>query len=196
MLFSALTVECTLNFNHMTNVLGEHGLSGPGQQLPLLIGLFSFLRICWILIKESWLGKREDAEVGNAHPGVEKGSKVTRIENDQSRQGDAITSTPSPSNPPATPIQQHTHINSIPLLAAHPDRPWVQRVLVAYLPWLSDFGFFRRRHAQGFEAVRRGSEGLEMERTAVAYRNERKGGNVDVESLRGRKAGPSRETKI
>jgi hypothetical protein len=198
MLFSALTVECTLNFNHMSNVLGEHGLSGPGQQLPLLIGLFSFLRICWILIKASWLGQGEDAETEGTRPGFEKGSNVARTGNDGSRKGDATTGTSSPSNPPVIPIQQHGHLNSIPLLAAHADRPWVHRVLVAYLPWLADFGFFRKRQEHGFEAVRRGSEGLEMQRTAAAYNNERKGVdvNMDVESLRSRNVGPSRETEI
>jgi hypothetical protein len=46
--------------------------------------------------------------------------------------------------------------------------------------------------------VRRGSEGLEMQRTAAAYNNERKGVdvNMDVESLRSRNVGPSRETEI
>ena len=196
MLFSALTVEFTLNFNHMTNVLGEHGLSGPGQQLPLLIGLFSFLRICWILIKGSYLGQGEAAETGEPRPCVESESKMQRTATSQSGSGHGDAR--APLRPNASPVQQHAHLNSIPLLAAHTDRPWVQRVLVAYLPWLSDFEFFRKRQGQEFEAVRRGSGGLEMQRTAVAYENERKGGDVNthVESLRSRNVGPSKETNI
>lgn len=186
MLFSALTVEFTLNFNHMTNVLGEHGLSGPGQQLPLLIGLFSFLRICWILFKDKYLdsgGKpRDRPEQDNSLPRTSTAQSDKAVPN-------TTTSPPHPSVLPKNP-----HPNSIPLLAAHTDRSLAQRVLIVYLPWLSDFAFFHKRQGQGFEAVRRGSEGLEMQR--AGYENERKGGNVDVESLGSPGLGAAKELEI
>jgi hypothetical protein len=187
MLFSALTVEFTLNFNHMTNVLGEHGLSGPGQQLPLLIGLFSFVRICWILIKDKYLNRgEEDAAIETP----EGGKNLQRAGTGMSDV--AVTASKSPPHGPV--LQQHAHLNSIPLLAGHTDRPWVQRVMVAYLPWLSDFSLFGKGQQQRFQPVRRGSEGFEMQKTS--YDNGRKEADVDVENLGSRKAGPSKELKI
>lgn len=48
-----LSVEFTLNFNHVVGVLaGQSNDASAGQLLPLLIGLLSFVRILWILYKE------------------------------------------------------------------------------------------------------------------------------------------------
>ena len=72
LLFSALMVEFTLNFNHVTGVLGgrhEGGLQLPSQLLPFLVGLFSFIRICYQLFKtklaenESTTSNLDPAEV-------------------------------------------------------------------------------------------------------------------------------------
>ncbi|KAK3369972.1 hypothetical protein B0H63DRAFT_485866 [Podospora didyma] len=59
LLFSAVTVELTLNFNHVHNVLGggdngAGGLNLPSQLLPFLVGLFSFIRINYALFKSKW----------------------------------------------------------------------------------------------------------------------------------------------
>ncbi|KAK1760072.1 hypothetical protein QBC47DRAFT_312263 [Echria macrotheca] len=60
LLFSAVTVEVTLNFNHVHGVLGgkhDGGLQLPSQLLPFTVGLFSFLRIIYFLLKEKFGAK-------------------------------------------------------------------------------------------------------------------------------------------
>jgi hypothetical protein len=192
MLFSALTVEFTLNWNHMTNVLGEHGLSGPGQQIPLLIGMLSFLRIIWISIKNHYIDPslKPDEELETVAPeskstppppaatglGISSRANTfniaTSIKSNPTptpiRRAATTTSSPAPTRFPAN-QPQHTHLNSIPLLAAHTDRPLLSRFLVAYLPWIADFDYFRNdlrgkaQGGQGFEPVR--GTGLEMQKT-------------------------------
>ncbi|KAK3376828.1 hypothetical protein B0T24DRAFT_230306 [Lasiosphaeria ovina] len=73
LLFSAITVEITLNFNHVHNVLGggdngAGGLNLPSQLLPFLTGLFSFIRICYALFKEKWGGEKETTTATTATP--------------------------------------------------------------------------------------------------------------------------------
>jgi hypothetical protein len=56
MIYSALLVEFSLNFNHITGVLGgpnDNELHLPAQLLPLLLGAFGFVRICWLKF-EDW----------------------------------------------------------------------------------------------------------------------------------------------
>jgi len=57
LIFSAVTVEVTLNFNHANGVLGgrhDGGLQLPSQLLPFLIGMFSFLRTLYYLLREKF----------------------------------------------------------------------------------------------------------------------------------------------
>jgi hypothetical protein len=54
LLWAAITVELTLNWNHVLDTVGIRGLSTTGQQLPALIGAFTFLKVLWLLWKESW----------------------------------------------------------------------------------------------------------------------------------------------
>ncbi|KAI9170549.1 hypothetical protein HJFPF1_00017 [Paramyrothecium foliicola] len=62
LLFSAFSVEFTLNFNHVVGVLGGQGnaLSNPGQLLPFLVGLFGFVATIYALAKERLFPKIED----------------------------------------------------------------------------------------------------------------------------------------
>ncbi|KAF6808550.1 hypothetical protein CPLU01_15657 [Colletotrichum plurivorum] len=56
LIYSMLLVEFSLNFNHVSAVLGgpnENELHLPAQLLPLLIGTFGFVRTCYLLF-ESW----------------------------------------------------------------------------------------------------------------------------------------------
>ncbi|KAK0744250.1 hypothetical protein B0T18DRAFT_200477 [Schizothecium vesticola] len=65
LLFSATTVEVTLNFNDVHGVLGgkhDGGLQLPSQLLPFLIGMFSFLRIMYQLLREFFSKKEGDLE--------------------------------------------------------------------------------------------------------------------------------------
>lgn len=54
LLWSMVTVECTLNFNHIQSVLGgpENDLSNPGQLLPFLVGAFGFVQTVYGILKE------------------------------------------------------------------------------------------------------------------------------------------------
>ena len=46
--FGIFSIEINLNVNHVQGVLvGAPNIWTPGQQLPLFIGAFSFLRIAW-----------------------------------------------------------------------------------------------------------------------------------------------------
>ncbi|KAK5655575.1 hypothetical protein OQA88_5506 [Cercophora sp. LCS_1] len=64
LVWSAVTAEVTLNLNHVSGVLdGRHDgeLQLPGQFLPFLVGLFSFIRTCYQLLTEK-LGAVEEQE--------------------------------------------------------------------------------------------------------------------------------------
>ncbi|KAG9788029.1 hypothetical protein ABEF93_005053 [Exophiala dermatitidis] len=50
--FAMISIEFTLNLNHMNNVIGSMGLVGPGQLIPLAIGLMSLTRVLWILARQ------------------------------------------------------------------------------------------------------------------------------------------------
>ena len=67
LLFSAITVEFTLNFNHVKNVLGgKNGgeLHYPSQLLPFLVGTLGFLRTCYAVVKDRWLKEDRESSVG------------------------------------------------------------------------------------------------------------------------------------
>ena len=53
LLLAVLTVEFTLNWNHISGTTGSSGLNGTGQQLPLIIGAATFLRVIYLLAKEA-----------------------------------------------------------------------------------------------------------------------------------------------
>lgn len=61
-----ISIEFTLNLNHMNNVIGTLGLVGPGQLIPLAIGLLSLARVQYILARQHipWLRKKEDTDNG------------------------------------------------------------------------------------------------------------------------------------
>lgn len=52
-IFTIVCVEFTLVYNHVLGVLAGDGLASAGQLLPLLIGLFSTGRLCWIIYKDN-----------------------------------------------------------------------------------------------------------------------------------------------
>jgi hypothetical protein len=48
--WSIVSIELTINWNHLTGVTGTAALKGAGQLIPALIGTGGFLRIVWIMI--------------------------------------------------------------------------------------------------------------------------------------------------
>jgi hypothetical protein len=171
MIWAAVTVEMTLNYNHFTGVLGENGLSAPGQQIPLLIGLFSFVRIMYLIYKEYYLERHESTKETRGL-GIRKSGPGTSVE----------------AAPVPHPPEQHTHLNSIPLMARSGDRSLAYKMLVAWLPWLTDFRSFRTPRTDnglGIEPMKaNGGAAVEMHQTTKST-----GVDIDVESLGSRKAG-------
>jgi hypothetical protein len=120
-------VEMTLNWNHVTQVLGPNGnISYPAQLLPMMIGLLSFVRICWLLFKR-WRYPAED-------------------ENEGSREKLGGT--------PGAPETQQAGLGILQSSRAYPNgnddeadiarnRSLAERYMVAYLPWLSQFEFWK-----------------------------------------------------
>ncbi|KYG40601.1 hypothetical protein M433DRAFT_28108 [Acidomyces richmondensis BFW] len=61
--FSVISVEMTLNWDFVTEVQSRsHNIGTPSQLLPLLIGLFQFVRIAWLAIRDHFFGGEENAE--------------------------------------------------------------------------------------------------------------------------------------
>ena len=60
MVYSLLTVEFALNYNHVAGVLAGQGTASPGQLLPLLVGLFSLIRLLWIMYRERFIEQRDE----------------------------------------------------------------------------------------------------------------------------------------
>jgi hypothetical protein len=116
-------------------VIGPNGtISYPAQLLPMIIGALSFIRICWILFQK-WLNPEPDCCDENETP--------------------AGTLTESKGVPPATPNAGLGLLASPPLDSAVTGtrqdydqhithrRSLAMRYLVAYLPWLSQFEFWK-----------------------------------------------------
>jgi hypothetical protein len=70
-IYSMLKIEFTLNFNHVGMVLGGPGddeIELPAQMLPLLIGVFSFVRVSWL----TWSAHRaEEGSPAIANDGLD-----------------------------------------------------------------------------------------------------------------------------
>jgi len=129
LLFSAVTVEVTLNFNHVHGVLGgqhDGGLQLPSQLLPFLIGLFSFLRIIYYLLRESF-GVRDDTGKNKKcdDPSEEKVKSTVLVLPEATSPGK--TEAGGKSTPPPPPRADSYHIIA---------RSLVVRLLVGWLPWL------------------------------------------------------------
>lgn len=63
MIFTVFCVEFTLNFNHVAGVLAGEGNAAPGQLLPLLVGLFSLVRLLWIIYKQRIVERTVDRKL-------------------------------------------------------------------------------------------------------------------------------------
>jgi hypothetical protein len=122
LIFSAIMVECTLNFNNVMNVLGgdhDGGLQLPSQLLPFLVGFFSFIRICYQLFKRRQMGLRTALDVPAGMPREEA-------------EEPPMNSSAASSEPPHGPADRTSSWGD------ERQRKWplVIRYLVAWLPWL------------------------------------------------------------
>ena len=69
-MFTIISVEFTLHFNHVAGVADGSDLASAGQLIALLIGIISTIRICWIVCKES--GKEGDVNAAGSKPTIKK----------------------------------------------------------------------------------------------------------------------------
>lgn len=159
LLFCAITVECTLNFNHVYGVLGGPDgsqLQLPGQLLPFLIGTFSFVTLLYLLLQE---------KVGHHQP--RRAMAYNNIQQQQQERHQQYRRPETPTTPlpashaaapdadvrfdsleivepdPATPGggggRGHPGMEPIRQDSLDPKergRPTLVRYLVAWLPWL------------------------------------------------------------
>jgi hypothetical protein len=116
-------------------VLGPNGnISYPAQLLPMMIGALSFLRICWLLFQR-WLYPEPDCCEENEIPtgGLIKSNGVPSA---APNAGLGLISSPSPDGAAAGTGQDYDQ-----RITRH--RSLATRYLVAYLPWLSQFEFWK-----------------------------------------------------
>lgn len=129
-------VELTLIWNYSTQVLGPNGnISYPAQLLPMMIGLLSFLRICWLIFKRRLFPTEEgcdEDETSREKLGVTQGAPGIP----QAGLGVFLS---SPAYPEGTPgrIGEYDDESIVR------NRSLVMRYTVAYLPWLSQFEFWK-----------------------------------------------------
>jgi hypothetical protein len=146
-------VELTLNWNHVTQVLGPNGnLTYPAQLLPLMIGALSFLRICWLLFKRWQFPEQQDCceeknQVAPQRTGMCSRGAPFDIDTPQVGLGGlgglGLLSSPSAhahhKGPTNAVVGQQEEYNTRMVRHRNP----VKRYLVAYLPWLSQFEFWK-----------------------------------------------------
>lgn len=134
-------VEMTVIWNHVINVTGPNGnISYPAQLLPMLIGALSFIRICWLIFKQ-WRDGPEDCcdenEAGGEKLGVAPGAPNAPTA--------GLGIGPSSLTYPDVTDASGARLDDASILA---NRSSVTRYTIAYLPWLSQFEFWKnpKRH--------------------------------------------------
>jgi hypothetical protein len=117
-------IELTLNYNHMLSVVAQTGAIGtPAQLLPFIIGAISFLRILYLIYKESKEAAEKAAEESDLPP-LTFMQTVRKLISPSARWG-----------PPATTDHDDSYM-------VH---PWHRRYIVSWLPWLTVSKFWRRQ---------------------------------------------------
>lgn len=129
LIFSILAVEFTLNFNHVLSVLGGPNsmISLPTQLLPLLIGVFGFVRVVWLKVKEL---RSFDAVPAQREENVSMRSDRT-IRNSAN-----VLQLFSPALASYSPPEYKTETPGGEVMDSAARSPLV-RYLYAWLPWLS-----------------------------------------------------------
>jgi hypothetical protein len=135
-IYSMLLIEFSLNFNHVSAVLGgpnDNEIHLPGQLLPLMIGGFGFVRICWILFEEWRAPGNTDPSVADANGDQPKRARTLHMSNALHMFSPSMDRT-------LVPKPQHSGDELDELERYQSPKT---RYLVAYLPWLSLLECFR-----------------------------------------------------
>ncbi len=139
-------IEMTLNENHMLNTLAQNGnIAYPAQLLPLLVGSLSFMRVLWLIYLERKERITETSSTSNV--GVEASTNTPTTPPQNRRLGFSLNfdkiflAWASPDTAVPTQFER----TDSPYIA----RPWQHRYLVALLPWLSTFNFWKIADGEG-----------------------------------------------
>ncbi|MCJ1387706.1 hypothetical protein MMC18_000549 [Xylographa bjoerkii] len=154
MIFVAIMVEMTLNYNRVKNVISLLDTFYPAQLLPMLIGAFGLTRILFLLFWSIYEPEdQEHGESATAPPEDAQGnpSAENKMREDQMRGADQkleFHSKEAPLSPTRSSVAQDTSIlghdeDHNPVLIR---RGLYRRYLVAWLPWLSQFPFWTKPH--------------------------------------------------
>jgi len=135
--FCAVQIELTLVYNNVQQALVAHAnISAPAQLLPLLVGTLSFARTLWLIIYEH--GNSILDTLRTEADGMEPKSHAENI-----RRGFHLTIQRFISPLSGEPLPLHREASVVSHTPFHL-RPWHERYLVAYLPWLAIFGFWKK----------------------------------------------------
>jgi hypothetical protein len=137
LIFSAITVEVTLNFNHVGDVLGgmgrENTLSLPGQLLPFLVGLLGFCQLLYTIFVEKYINK-QPAEVKALEAMIEASLNpvVPDPNSPNGKREPGVDESAAENDAEGNQRAAEEHLASKEL-----NKPTLIRYLVAWLPWLS-----------------------------------------------------------
>ncbi|KAL2071838.1 hypothetical protein VTL71DRAFT_13073 [Oculimacula yallundae] len=133
-IYSALLIEFSLNFNNVTAVLkGRNNgkeLHLPAHIFPLLMGTFGLVQILYLLVQSK--RTNEDAEPSLATSSLPQRSRTLRV------RSLLLTFSPAMSRDSTTVKYDPEEIDDL-----RRGRAWTVRYLVSWLPWLSLLGSFQ-----------------------------------------------------
>lgn len=140
-IFSIVCVELTLRLNHMDNVRSLRDI-GPGQLIPLLIGIISLLRVIYSILRVRlrWVKGEETGESAKIHccdhfkchrSGTARTADSSILSSRRATYGAGENShvLPAAHTGPSQP-RRHLHL--------------LHRFILAWLPWLGLFPALRR----------------------------------------------------
>ncbi|KAK5205936.1 hypothetical protein LTR41_008218 [Exophiala xenobiotica] len=93
-IFAMVSIEVTLNLNHMNNVIGPSGLIGAGQLIPLAIGSISLVRVLYMIVREKVLEPEKRKSEKNPGSGNTESPATSHTYTEGLGFGFSVTNTP------------------------------------------------------------------------------------------------------
>ena len=145
--FTIITCEYTLQYNHIQSVLGENGrIFFPSQLIPFAIGIAGLVRVLYLLF-ETMRSSDHTPSLGRT-PSMPKrvlstphGRGILKILAPPTQTEDEAV--------PASPTKPDTSIENNDLDEEMVRQPLWWRLLVTYLPWLHPFERWRQWQRDG-----------------------------------------------
>jgi hypothetical protein len=134
-IFTIITCEYTLQYNHIQSVLGENGrIFFPSQLIPFAVGICGLIRVAYLYF-ESWRSSDHSPSLGRT-PSVPKRALTVPRGKEIFKLLAPATKPQEGSVPLAVTEKEKAHFDSSDLDEEMMGRPLWWRILVAYLPWL------------------------------------------------------------